>query len=170
MINLKSFALSAMAAFAIFSSYAEDFVVISKESKVFDEPDATGYVTLNTKNEEVVLQPGMVFKVHDNSQGWYIIEYSPGLRGYLSEQAKALSTFSPKAGTYIVSNNPSQKMTTSVNATQWTGKIGDKQYSGKAFGNVVIFFDEMGNPAYSLTDIGNGAVVMTYDNAVTRYF
>lgn len=170
MMNIKKIALSFFTFAVSFSVFADEYVIIGKESKVFDEPDATGYVTLNTSNEEVSLVPGMVFKTMDNEQGWYIIEYSPGLRGYLSEQAKAVKTVSPKSGTYTVSNNPSQKLTTSVSGDKWNGKIGDKTYPGQAFGDAVVFFDEKGNPAYSMTDIGNGAVVISYDNAVTKFF
>lgn len=170
MMDLKTISLSAMMAMASFAAFAEEYVVIGKEAKVFDSPDATGYVTLNTKNGEVVLQPGMAFKINDNSQGWYVIEYSPGLHGYLSEQAKAVTAVTPKAGDYKVSNNQGQKLKATGNADKWTATVGDKLYQGKSFGNVVIFVDEKGTPAYSLTDLGEGPIVMTYDNAVTKFF
>ncbi len=170
MMNIKNLAFSFMAVAASCSAFAESYVVIGKEAKVFDAPNATGYVTLNTKNEEVVLQPGMVFKVNDSANGWYVIEYSPGLRGYLSEQAKAATTAAPKAGTYTVSNSPSRKLSVTGSSDKWSANIGGKQYSGKAFGDVVVFFNENGTPIYTLTDLGSGPIVMTYDNSVTKFF
>lgn len=169
-MNIKKLTFPFIACAASIAAQADDYVIIGKETKVFDEPNATGYVTLNTKNEEVVLQPGMAFKIHDNSQGWYIIEYSPGLRGYLSEQAKSSSSSTPKAGIYTVSNNPSVKLDASGSDGKWTAKVGEKLYSGMAYGNVVIFLNDKGDAVYSLTDLGSGPVVMSYDNDVTNFF
>lgn len=169
MMNLKTVSISAMM-MASLAAFAEEYVVIGKEAKVFDSPDATGYVTLNTKNEEVVLSPGMVFKIHNSENGWYVIEYSPGLRGYLSEQAKASKAAAPQAGNYSVSNTPSQQLNASGSADKWNANVGGKQFAGKSFGNAVVFFDDKGYPAYTLTDLGTGPIVMTYDNAVTKFF
>lgn len=170
MRKLKAIVLSIMAVAASLNAYADNFVVVGKETKVFDEPNAKGYVTLNTKNQEVVLQPGMVFKTLENTSGWYIIEYSPGLRGYMSEQVKAPVNNLPKGGTYSVSNAPSQKLKTVSEGDKWIATVGEKQFLGKAFGNIIIFFDEKNTPAYSLVDMGEGPIVMSYDNKVTKFF
>ena len=55
--------------------FADGFIVVGKDSKVFDEPNAKGYVTLNQKDEEVSVLPGMVFKHHERANGWYVVEY-----------------------------------------------------------------------------------------------
>lgn len=170
MVKLKNIATILFVLAASLSASADNYIVIGREAKVFDEPDATGYVTLNTKNKEVVLQPGMVFKTFDESKGWFIIEYSPGLRGYLSEQARTSVKTPPEAGTYSVANNPSQKLNVTKTGHKWTAKTHDKQYSGEVFENVVVFFDDKKNPAFSLVNLSSGPVVMTYDNSVTKFF
>lgn len=157
------------AAFTI-KAEAEEYVVIGKSTKVFDSANTKGYVTLNSKNEEVSLQPGMVFKTLEASNGWHVIEYSPGLRGYLSQQATSKNVQLPKAGAYTVSNAANQTINISNNNNSWTANIGSKTYKGTPFGNIVIFFNEKDQPAYSLADIGEGSVVFSYDNAATGFF
>lgn len=149
---------------------AEDFIVVGKDAKVFDEPNAKGYVTLNTKNEEVLLTPGMVFKALENAKGWYVIEYSPGLHGYLSEQACATTIIRPKPGLYSVYNAPTIKLNTSDFGDEWSASVENKVFRGKVYGDVVIFFDDEGNTAYSLADFGSGPIVMSYDNSNTKFF
>ncbi len=170
MKKIKTLTLSFLTLAVPLCAYADTFVVVGKETKVFDEPNAKGYVTLNTKNQEVILQPGMTFKTLETTSGWHIIEYSPGLRGYMSEQVKTVPGQLPKAGTYSVSNAPSQKLKAMSDGDKWSAIVGDKQFSGQSFGNVVIFFNEKNIPAYSLVDIGEGPIVMTYDNSVTKFF
>lgn len=68
---------------------ADDYVVIFKESKVFDEPNASGYVTKNQNDEEVTVKSGMAFKIVDKKTGWDMIEYSPGLRAMLMQNVAA---------------------------------------------------------------------------------
>lgn len=162
--------LSFLFASFTFNAKAEEYVVISKPTKVFDSANTKGYVTLNSKNEEVSLQPGMVFKTLEASNGWDLIEYSPGLRGYLSQQATTKDTLLPKEGAYSVSNIANKKINISNNNNSWSANVDNKTYNGNSFGNVVIFFNEKGQPAYSLTDIGNGSIVFSYDNAVTGFF
>lgn len=153
-----------------FSAMADTYIVVNKNAKVFDEPKATGYVTLNQKNEEVTILPGMVFKSLENQQGWNMVEYSPGLRGYISDQVKHAKCLLPKAGTYKVGNKPADKLTIELKDNVWNATIGGKTFQGKSFNNIVVFFDEKKNPIYSLVDLGEGPIVMTYDNAVTRFF
>lgn len=149
---------------------ADTFIAVNKETKVFDEPDATGYVTLNQKNEEVKALPGMVFKLSENKGGWNLVEYSPGLRGYVSDQVKQSKFTLPKAGTYKVANKPADKLTVENNGSKWTATIGGKTYQGELSGNIVVFFDDKKIPAYSIVDFGNGPIVMNYDNSVTKFF
>lgn len=149
---------------------ADDYIVIAKDAKVFDEPKATGYVTLNRDNQEVCLAPGMAFKSLEKKPGWNVIEYYPGLRGYVSDQVKAAKTVMPKAGVYPVANKKTDKLKVEGGGNAWSATANGKSFTGKAFGNVVVFFDDKNNPAYTLTDTGNGTVAMTYDNGVTRFF
>ena len=168
MLNRKLILLSALA--ISLSAFAEEYIIVGKDAKVFDEPNAKGYVTLNRNNEEVILTPGMIFKTLDKAKGWYIIEYSPGLRGYLSEQCKVSIAKAPTPGTYTVTNYPSQKMNVTASENEWTASIGDNQYKGKTYGKVVVFLDNNGKIAYSLVDLGDGTIAISYDNAVTNFF
>lgn len=147
----------------------DTFIVVGKQAKVFDTPNAKGYVTLNQKNEEVVLQPGMSFKSLEQSQGWTLIEYSPGLRGYVANQM-LVSPIEVRPGSYKISNNTSKSLKVEKSAEGWNATVDSKTYTGKQFGNVVIFFDEKNIPAYSLVDIGNGPIASTYSNEVTKFF
>lgn len=170
MLNRTCAFVSFLAVTLAVTAYADDFIIVGKDTKVFDEPNAKGYVTLNTKNEEVVLMPGMAFKTLECSQGWHVIEYSPGLRGYMSEQATAAATKYPVSGSYTVKNAPAKKLNATCTSGIWTAKVGDMQYRGESYGNVVIFVDGEGHPSYSITDLGAGPIVYTYDNSVTKYF
>lgn len=164
-------ALFTASSLALSTSMAADtFIAVNKETKVFDEPDATGYVTLNQKNEEVTALPGMVFKSSENKGGWNLVEYSPGLRGYISDQVKQSKFVLPKAGTYKVANKPADKLTVECNGDKWTATVAGKTYQGESSGNIVVFLDDRNTPAYSLVDFGNGPIVMTYDNSVTKFF
>ena len=44
------------------ASMADTYVVVGKESKIFDQPNVRSYATTNTSGNDVVLSPGMVFK------------------------------------------------------------------------------------------------------------
>lgn len=151
-------------------AYGDNFIIVGKEAKVFDEPNAKGYVTINKNNEDVTLLPGMVFKVVESKEGWYVIEYSPGLRGYLSEQAKATVTQMPEAGTYTVENASYQKLIVYEDSDTWSATIGDREFLGELTDNAIVFFDDKGKPSYSLTNIGSGPIVMSYDNSITNFF
>lgn len=148
---------------------SQTYVAIGKAGKVYDEASIK-YVTLNQNNEEVNVIPGMVFKQADKSPGWAKIEYSPGLHAFIPEQLIASQTVAPAPGSYKVTNNPSQILTVEQNGKEWKGSTSGKSYNGKQFDNIVVFFDDSNNPAFSLADIGTGGIVITYDNAITKFF
>lgn len=146
------------------------YVTVSIAGKVFDEPNAKGYVTLNQNNKEVTVIPGMVFKSLEHQAGWYMIEYSPGLRGYVSEEILETPAKAPVAGTYKLANAPAKKVTVADNG-KWTLQADGKTLTGKAVGYVVVFGgDESGYPAYSLVQLADGPAAVTYDNTVTAFF
>ena len=78
------FTLFALLCGLTLSAFADNYIAIGKEGKVYDEPN-TKYATLNQNNQEVNVVPGMAFKQLEKSPGWYMIEYSPGLRAYIQE-------------------------------------------------------------------------------------
>lgn len=153
----------------LFPAMSQSYVVLAKDVKVFDEPNPT-YVTLNQKNKEVAPVAGMAFKKIEDKAGWSMVEYSPGLRGYISDLVKAGKCSKPKVGTYTVKNKGNEKLAATFDGTSWTATVGAKNYSGKDFNNIVVFFDAKNNPAYSLVDFGSGPIVMCYDNSVTNFF
>lgn len=168
MKNIRLILLSILLSITAFAN-ADNYVAIGKEGKVFDEPNAK-YVTLNQKNEEVNVIPGMVFKTFEKTPGWNMIEYSPGLRAYISEQIVNNNVVAPQPGTYTVKNNPSQKVTVENSGSQWTAKVGDKALNGTAKDNIVVFLDANNVSAFSLVDFGQGGIVISYDNNITKFF
>ena len=160
------------AAALIMSSLAsaeESYITIGKPSKVFDTPNAKGYVTLNQKNEEVKLVPGMSFKSIEHSKGWHLIEYFPGLRGYVADNILS-ETSLPKPGLYKIANLPDQKIKVEKTADGWKATIGTVALKGKEIDNVIVFFNDDKTPAYTLVDLGEGPIAITYDNTVTAFF
>lgn len=162
----------AIAAIALsLTASAQNFLAVGKTSKIFDTPDAAkGYVTLNQNNEEVSIVPGMVFRLYETKNGWSLVEYSPGLRGYVSEQVQAADKMiMPQTGSYTVANNPDEKVNITNAGDLWTLSSPDVTLSGRAFGKIVVFFNEK-KPCYSLIDIGEGGLVINYHNDVTKFF
>ena len=151
------------------SLYAQTYVVVGKNGKVFDEAN-TKYVTLNQNNEEVTVIPGMVFKSTEQTPGWAKIEYSPGLHAFVPENILTSELSTPVAGNFQVKNNSSQQLQAIQDGDRWKATVDGKSYSGKAFGNIVVFFDNSNNPAYSLVSPGGETIVITYDNNVTNFF
>ena len=151
---------------------ADDYVVIFKESKVFDEPNASGYVTKNQNDEEVTVKSGMAFKIVDKKTGWDMIEYSPGLRAMLMQNVAAAADVlkEPKAGDYTLANNNKEMVSVSYANGVWT--LGSKgiNYNGKIFGKVVIFFDKAGSQSFSLVNLDGKTIVYSYDNNLTHFF
>lgn len=155
--------------FSSVTVFADDYIAVAKNGNVYDEANAK-YITLNQNNDEVSVVPGMVFKTNEHKPGWYQVEYSPGLHAFIPEQIVA-TNFNPiKGGSYKISNNPSQTLNISGNGDEWTATIGGQTYKGSKFEQIVIFEDNEGDVAFSLVDIGSGPIVITYDNAVTKFF
>ncbi len=152
---------------------AQDFVVIGKDTKVFEQPVAKDeFAALNQKDEAVMLLSGMAYKVEEQKGGWYIIEYSPGLRGMVMQNVLAdPATLSlPSAGSYKVANNPAETVTITITGDDWNLKSGDTNLKGIKNGNVV-YFNSPGNPnIYTLVKINNQPKVFNYSNSVTKFF
>lgn len=149
--------------------FAADYIAVNKEGKVFDQANGK-YVTENQEGSEVSVIPGMIFSTTEHVPGWYKIEYSPGLHAFIPEQIVASNFNAPKPGNYSVKNNPSQSVTVQNDGNGWSVVVNGKTYNGNIDGDIVIFFDESGNVAFSLVDLGQGGIVITYDNVVTKFF
>ena len=148
---------------------AGDYVAVAKDGNVYDEANAK-YITLNQNNDEVSVIPGMVFETFQHTPGWYKVEYSPGLHAFIPEQIVATNFVEPKAGTYDIKNNPGKKLTVDGSGSNWNATANGKSYKGTRAEDILIFVDESNNTAFSLVDLGNGPVAITYDNAVTKFF
>lgn len=154
---------------AIGSCFATDYVAIAKNGNVYDEAN-TKYITVNMNNENVAVVPGMVFSTSEHIPGWYMVEYSPGLHAYIPEQIVANNFTIPYPGNYKVANNPSQSITIDNENDHWTASSNGKFYKGNRNEDIVIFMDDANNPAFSIVDFGNGPIVITYENSVTKFF
>ena len=152
---------------------AQELVVIGKESKVYDSPNVKGYATTNRQGQNVVLSQGMVFVKSGSDHGWDLVEYTPGLKGYIlqSLEMDQATLHEPKAGNYTVKNNSSKKVEISGSGVAWVLNVpGGKPLAGSKVGKVIVFRNEFGNVVYSLISTPSGPVVMDYDNKVTSFF
>ena len=169
MKKISNFLLVAIMGLCAIPCYAQDFIAIAKDGNVYDEAN-TKYITLNQDNQDVSVIPGMVFKTTDHPAGWYKIEYSPGLHAFIPEQIVAGNFITPKPGKYRVANLSAQTMEVQSTPDGWTCSVAGKSYKGSQFGDIIVFFDKENNIAFSLVDLGNGPIPITYDNVVTNFF
>ena len=166
---LKFLTLLALGIITYIPLAAENLIAVAKNGSVYDEANAK-YVTLNQNNEDVNVIPGMVFEASQHTPGWYKVEYSPGLHAFIPEQiiASNFNTVSP--GTYSFQNNPGQNISVQNSGDVWTAIVNGTNYQGKIIDNILVFVDENNKIAFSLVDIGNGPIAVTYDNSVTKFF
>lgn len=149
--------------------FAADYIAISKDGKVYDQANGK-YITENQEGNEVSVIPGMIFSTTEHVPGWYKVEYSPGLHAFIPEQIVASNFNSPNPGNYQVKNNPSQSVSIKNEGNSWTANVNGKTYNGSVSEDFVIFTDASGNIAFTLVDLGQGGIVINYDNAVTKFF
>lgn len=150
-------------------AYAADYVAIAKDGNVYDEAN-TKYITVNQNNEDVSVIPGMVFNISQHTPGWYKVEYSPGLHAFIPEQIAASSLKPVQPGTYELLNNPGHKITVTENAGTWSAVSDGNSFKGAVAGDIIVFTDNSNNVAFSVVDLGNGPIAVTYDNSVTKFF
>lgn len=150
-------------------SIAQNYIAVAKNGNVYDEANAK-YITVNQNNEDVNVIPGMVFASSQHTPGWYKVEYSPGLHAFIPEQIVATNFTSVSPGSYDIKNNPGQKLKVEGNDDNWTGTINGNSYKGIKFEDILIFVDNNNNQVFSLVDLGNGPIAVTYDNSVTNFF
>lgn len=174
MKHLSTILFLATALLASLPAAADDYIVVAQQQRVFDEPKTDGYATTNRDGADVVIAPGMAFKVIDKGIGWAVIEYSPGLKGYvmLSMMEDNSHLAAPAAGTYTVGNAKGDKLTVKGTGKYWaaTSTRHPAQMRGEINGSVLVFFDEHDHPAYTVTLVGGQPRALAYDNALTRFF
>lgn len=157
--------------FCVCSLSAQTFVVIGKESRIFDRPNVKSYATTNMSGQDVVLQPGMAFKLAATpADGWVKIEYTPGLNAFMleSQTAPESSLGIPKPGKYPIANNPGSSIDV-VFSGKWSANDGKETYDGLESGKAVIFTDKFGNTVYSLVVLGGKPVAYSYNNDLTKF-
>lgn len=166
---LKFFTLICLAFASVNAVYGVDYVAVAKNGNVYDEANAK-YITVNQDNEDVAVVAGMVFATTQHIPGWFKVEYSPGIHAFIPDQIAA-SSFKPVgAGTFDIQNNPGHKLTVEGAGTNWSATSDGKSYKGEKFEEMLIFLDSKNNVAFSLVDLGNGPIAITYDNSVTKFF
>lgn len=171
---LRLFALALALFGAAGSAMADDYLVVAQQQRVFDEPKTDGYATTNREGADVVILPGMAFKVIDKGVGWAIIEYSPGLKGYvmLSMMESDSNLAAPHGGTYTVGNAKGDELMVRGTGKYWaaTSNRHPVLMHGEIYGPVIVFFDENEHPVYTLTVVGGKPQAMAYDNELTHFF
>lgn len=148
-------------------------IVIGTDTKIFETPIAKDeYAAVNDNDEPVLLKQGMTFTVQEEKAGWYIIEYSPGLRGMVMTNVVAdpKTLIAPVAGAYNVVNNPAEKVNITREGIVYTLTSGDKSYQGKLEDNVIIFTNPDGIETYSITVRNGKPQVFNYANSITKFF
>lgn len=153
--------------------FAEDMLIIGKDTKVFETTVAKDeYAAVNQNDEPVILRQGMTFGIKEKKAGWYVVEYTSGLRGMVMQNVVAddATVKSPTAGTYKVTNNPTETVTITNNGSSWNLTSGNKSYSGLASGKSIAFTNANGNVAYTLVNISGKPMVYNYNNTVTKFF
>lgn len=170
---MKSLIISVMLSLVTVSTVFAENIVIGINTKVFETPIAKDeYAAVNQNDVPVILVVGMAFPVIEKNAGWYVIEYTSGLRGHVMQNvlADATAVKAPAPGTYNVSNNPKESVRISKSGDEWMLISGSNTFSGKADGHAVIFMDKDGHQVYSLCILSGKPMVYTYDNAVTKFF
>lgn len=172
MKNFKSVRLTVSLLFALnfcLPSMASDYIAVAKNGNIYDEANAK-YITVNQNNDDISVIPGMIFATSEHTPGWYMIEYSPGLHAFIPDQITASNFNTVTAGTYDIKNNPGQKLLVDNSGGEWVASSNGKSYKGLLQEDFIIFFDNQNNMVFSLVDIGDGPIAITYDNSVTKFF
>ena len=152
---------------------AENHIVIAKDTKVFEAPVAKDEcAALNKNDDPVILKTGMVFAVIERKGGWYVVEYSPGLRGMVMQNVIAMEDAIkvPSAGTFKVANNPDESVVINRDGDKWLLESSAKKYEGRENDRTVIFTTTDGVAAYSVSNLSGKQVVYSLDNSVTGFF
>lgn len=148
---------------------AQDLIAIGKAGNVYDEASAK-YITVNQNNDDVAVIPGMVFPFSQHSPGWYKIEYSPGIHAFIPDQIVSSNFTTVVPGTYEITNNPGHKLVATQSGETWQAVVDGQTYSGKEIQDIILFTDPKNTIAFSLVDLGNGPIAISYDNSVTKFF
>lgn len=148
---------------------AQNYIAVAKDGNVYDDANAK-YITVNQDNVDIAVIPGMVFETSQHTPGWYKIEYSPGLHAFIPEQIIASNFKEVMPGNYDIKNLPGKKVNITKDGVNWSASMDGKSFKGSQFEDIVVFFNDSKNVVFSLVDLGNGPVAITYDNSVTKFF
>lgn len=169
---MKKLLLSLTLLLSFFAGLAQpdSYIALTKEAKIFDQPNNKSYPTTNQNGDTVILSPGMVFPLTSNEKGWCLIQYTPGLQGYIFSPLTATPSIlgTPKAGIYKTANSQ-ETVTVSNEGSNWTISNGSKTFKGALNDNIVVFKNEFSNIVYSLVVLDNVPIVFNYDNSLTKF-
>lgn len=169
MRSFRFFGAMLLASTATAAAFAE-YVVVAKETKVYEQPSVKGYTVTNFSNADVILLPGMAFQRKEKTGGWSRIEYAPGMSCFVQDSYLATDsgTLCPAAGSYTTVNS-SQPVTITENEGQWSLTDGNLSLMGSMEGNILIFRDDAGSLLYSALRLNGTTYVFSYDNNVTKF-
>ena len=148
---------------------AQNYIAVAKDGNVYDESNAK-YITLNQTNDEVAVIPGMVFATTEHTPGWYKVEYSPGLHAFIPDQIVASNFKEIQPGSYDIKNNTGKKLKVEGSGDNWNATIAGNSFKGVKWEDILLFMDGNNQIAYSVVDLGNGPIAITYDNSITKFF
>lgn len=172
-MKIRLFLVSLLAIFSLQILRAEEYVVIAKDSKLFDTPIASNeYATKNGDDADCLVRPGMTLRLVEHKKGWDVVEYSPGLRAMVMQTIllAPASVKVPAPGNYNVANNPKERVTVTNTGADWLITSGTKHYKGKRAGNAVVFLNNKNELVYSLLNIGKTPYVYNYTNEILKFF
>jgi hypothetical protein len=150
---------------------AQSYVVIDRETNVYDQPNSKQYVTTNMNGDEIKLVRGMAFKKVESATGFDKIEYTPGINGFVlsSVEVTPSALKAPQPGTYPIANAAGKNVTVEKTGTDWSATLDGKKYSGIDQGNIILFYGADSNPIVSLVNLSGTPVAITYDNTYTHF-
>jgi len=151
---------------------AEKYAAVLKDTKIFEEPDAQGFTAQNQNGDEITVNAGMVFNILEEKPGWYVVEYSPGIRGYIVQSftVPVNELQKPTGGDYSLANNKTVIVNVALADGAWTLSREGKNLTGLEKGNVVAFPDSKGVIKYTIVKFGGKTYVYDYSNALTHFF
>lgn len=154
--------------FSVMANAQERFVVITGDAPVYEDSNGSG-VCLNQFDEDVVLQPGMLMKVIDQTSDKTKIQYATGGQGWISNTSTTSPNQTQEAepGTYEVINADGISVTISPDLK--CEFMGEK-LSGQRVGGAIVFLNQFGDPVLSVVMMPDGKTyVYTYDNQFTCF-
>lgn len=142
----------------------ENWFVVGKTTKLYEQPSVKGDVAISMKGAEIVAEPGMVFRVVSDHGVWTKVEYMTGINAFISNDARAANDrlTSVVPGEYHLTNSSGSVKVAATDERRYTLTTNGKEFRGRKVGKFLVFKDNTGNIAYTLVDTGNDVIAYDY--------